>query len=47
MYGLVPDIEVANFPSSKIVAILKSVKWTCPAEKQTKKTLSPATLLTR
>ena len=33
IYGFVPDIEVANFPSSKIVAILKSVKWTWPWKK--------------
>lgn len=34
MYGLVPDMDVANFPSSRIVAILKSVKCTCPKGKQ-------------
>lgn len=30
MYGFVPDIEVANCPSSTTVAMLKSVTWAWP-----------------
>ena len=30
MYGLVPDIDVARWPSSRTVAMLKSVKWAWP-----------------
>lgn len=32
MYGFVPDIEVANCPSSSTVAMLKSVTWAWPRQ---------------
>lgn len=32
MYGFVPDIDVANSPSSNTVAMLKSVTCACPKQ---------------